>query len=196
MIGLEITGRRYNPDTYEVSRDPVEAKIIDTGRSSIKIWVNGSLYPSVFTVDTCICSTFNNSTGEYDSNNISIIPFYLVTTIISGTVDTSKYSLVSGKNTKFYTGIGEDFTTTDEMFTGGLIIKGLCPVVFFEETGSIGGRLYTSGDYLLCYPSIVPGEFDETRIIFIEEIKSSPVLNEEPEEPEEIEDPIEDPLDR
>jgi hypothetical protein len=166
MIGLEITGRTYNPITYEISNEIKQAKIIDVGLSSIKIWPNGTGNPSILTVDVAYCSPFDGV--EYTTNSTIIIPIYLLTSVISAEVDTTKYSLVSGKNTKMYTQSGEDFTEDDIISTGGLVVRSVCPLGFFDSSGVT----YSQGNFLICYPLIDPSTFDENSLIFIQEIKS------------------------
>lgn len=161
MIGLEISGRSYDPLTYEISSNPVQGRIIDIGKASIKIWINGSSTPSYFSVDVAYCSPFIN--GSYSTESVIRIPVYLFTSIQSAPVDTSKYSYVYGKKNNFL-----DFTESREYYEGVVIFRSVCPVILYESSN----KIYSEGNFLICYPIISsPEDYDENNLIFIEELK-------------------------
>ena len=87
MIGLTVSGRTYDPETYEISRDPVIGRVIDRGTASMRFWPNGSGDPLTIPIDFLFCSLWNGS--FFDENEVVRIPFYLLTSITSATIDNS-----------------------------------------------------------------------------------------------------------
>ena len=171
MIGLVVTGRSYNPETYEISINPIQAKVIDSGISAIRIWPNGSNSPVTVEVDTLFCSPWNGVT--YSTDEVVRIPYYLLETIVGASVDTTSFENVTGKPTIFNSGNRGDFIQDITPATGGFITRAKCPVIFFETVQY--SREDAFGDFLICYPvqsQRDPITYDTSSLLFFEEVKS------------------------
>ena len=170
MIGLVVTGRSYNPETYEISINPVQAKVIDSGISAIRIWPNGSNSPVTVEVDTLFCSPWNGVT--YSTDEVVRIPYYLLETIVGASVDTTSFESVTGNPTIFNSGNRGDFVQDITPATGGFITRAKCPVIFFETVQY--SREDAFGDFLICYPVSSQGPpttYDTSSLLFFEEVK-------------------------
>ena len=169
MIGKVVTGRTYDPKTYEISLEQVTAKVIDVGMATCRFWPNGSPDPLTFPIDVLFCAPFDGLT--FDTSRVVRIPFYLLTKIQGASVDVSLADLVVGPPTKFTTDDSEDFTE-DYATTGGIVTRAKCPVIFWEN--SFNPRVVGFSDYLVCYPLVSqdPLIFDSDNLLFIEEVKA------------------------
>ena len=169
MVGLVITGRTYNPETYEISLQPTVARVIDTGTATIRIWPNGISSSIITSVDFLICSPYNGE--SFSETEVVRIPFYLLNKINGAEVNTDTASLVKGKTTNFYTNNGTDFSENIVSEMGGIITKAKCPKIIWN------GNVPYSGfsDFYVCYPTLTsnPPEFNKDTLIFIEEISSN-----------------------
>ena len=153
MIGLVVTGRSYNPETYEISINPILAKVIDSGISAIRIWPNGSNSPVTVEVDILFCSPWNGV--SYSTDEVVRIPYYLLETIVGASVDTTSFESVTGNPTIFNSGNRGDFIQDITPATGGFITRAKCPVIFFETVQY--SREDAFGDFLICYPGSSQG---------------------------------------
>ncbi len=171
MIGLVVSGRTYDPNTYEISLDPITAKVIDYGTASVRFWPNKTQDQLTIPVDVLFCAPWNGT--SYSTTEVVRIPFFLLTSISGATVDTSISELVTGNPVNFYTSDQSDFTENPTA-SGGLIIRTKCPVIFWEN--SFTPRVVGFSDYLVCYPantSVTPTTFSTSSLYFFEEVKST-----------------------
>ena len=172
MIGLVVTGRSYNPETYEISINPIQAKVIDSGISAIRIWPNGSNSSVTVEVDTLFCSPWNGV--SYSTDEVVRIPYYLLETIVGASVDTTSFESVTGNPTIFNSGNRGDFIQDITPATGGFITRAKCPVIFFETVQY--SREDAFGDFLICYPALLSREgfttYDTSSLLFFEEVKA------------------------
>ena len=104
LIGKVVTGRTYDPETYEISLEQITAKVIDVGMATCRFWPNNSQEPLTFPVDVLFCAP--SSGLSFDISQVVRIPFYLLTEIQGATVDISLADLVVGPPTKFTTEVG------------------------------------------------------------------------------------------
>ena len=148
MIGLVVKGRTYDSDSFSVSLNPVQAKVIDTGSATVRIWPNSNSESMVTTVDFLLCAPFNGI--SYSTTETVKIPFFLLTEIVGASVDTTLGSYVSGQITLFKTQTNSDFSKTLESYDGGIITKAKCPKIIWSGTNSYLGF----SDYFVCYPQI------------------------------------------
>ena len=171
MIGLVITGRTYNPETYEISINPVQAKVIDTGISSLRFWTSYSREQFSVSVDFFYCAKWNGT--SYSTTDIVRMPACLVTSVSGATVDTSLAELVQGKPNIFSS---DNIFGDPELFdrSGGIIVKVKCPVIYFKDNDRTDSLIGVS-DFLMCYPSLTLGSssFNYTSLVFFDESKSS-----------------------
>ena len=171
MIGLVITGRTYNPETYEISIEPVLAKVIDTGISSLRFWTSYSREQFSASVDFLYCAKWDGTT--FSSSDVVRIPACLLTSISGATVDTSVTGLVNGFPQVFSkeNPFGDPSLVEN---TGGIISKVKCPVIYFNDANRLDSLLGVS-DFLICYPttSISPLTFDESSLIYLDASKSN-----------------------
>lgn len=169
MIGKVVTGRTYDPETYEISLRQVTAKVIDVGMATCRFWPNDSQEPLTFPIDVLFCAPSDGL--SFDATQVVRIPFYLLTEIQGASVDISLADLVVGPPTKFTTDNLEDFTE-DYTATGGIVARAKCPVIFWEN--SFHPRVVGFSDYLVCYPLVSqdPLIFDSTNLLFFQEVKA------------------------
>jgi hypothetical protein len=169
LIGLTVSGRTYNPETYEISRDPVIGRVIDRGTAAMRFWPNGSGEPLTIPIDFLFCSLWNGV--AFDDNEVVRIPFYLLTSITSATIDNSIAAGVIGPNVQFYTFDRSDFTDGLNV-TGGIITKAKCPVIFWEN--NFNPRVVGFSDHLVCYQLVTlsPATYNTSVLYFIEEVRA------------------------
>lgn len=89
MIGLVVTGRTYNPSNYEISLNPIDAKVIDVGTASVRFWPNKTQSPLTIPIDVLFCAPKDPATGIFSTSEVVRIPFYLLTHIAGASIDTS-----------------------------------------------------------------------------------------------------------
>ncbi len=135
----------------------------------MRFWPNGSGEPLTIPIDFLFCSLWNGV--AFDDNEVVRIPFYLLTSITSATIDNSIAAGVIGPNVQFYTFDRSDFTDGLNV-TGGIITKAKCPVIFWEN--NFNPRVVGFSDHLVCYQLVTlsPATYNTSVLYFIEEVRA------------------------
>jgi hypothetical protein len=167
LVGLTITGKSYNPDTYEISLDDVEGKVISSGLSSFRFWSPNNNDWVSLQVGFYYCS-FWNGTG-FDSSNVIAIPGFLISTIRNGVEDTSISSYITGYTFIFSSEL--PYAIKDVAISNAVIVtKTVFPIAYFKDAAK---SQFDTSDFFICYSlsSTNPITINKNSVKFMDPIR-------------------------
>ncbi len=167
MVGLTISGRTYNPETYEISLNAVQGLVITSGSTPFRFWSSNNNEWITIPVTFYYCAEIVNSIP--DENSVVSIPAFLIESITDGQIDTTIAPYVTGFSYSFSPDL--PYAIKDpETVNAGIISRASLPVPYFKD----GDRTdFSFSDFFVCYnlSSVSPVTPDTSIIRFIDASK-------------------------